>query len=606
MRYYRNLLHISIVSAFLLFPLGESPAQTAVNQQLNLAKMLETSGNYEAALQFYLQSYRKGDISYQTISGIKKCYVALGQFEQLIAFWEEFLRRHPQQIYYKVDLGSAYYWNNQKEKAFALWKDVLRQNKQNPVVYRRVASAMINFRLYDEAIEVYRQAMRSIKKQEMLYRDIAQLYKAQLSYRQAADNFVRYYLFHPKQMSYVRSQLVSMARDSLATREIIRSLQTFLDDYPDDYALNEMLGDMYIRAKNFDRAFAIYEKLLKKKEKQNYLQRFAREAEANGAFSYAAKAYRLLIATGDNSYQRQNWSVLLARNLYRLSKKVSDEQARAYLQEAVDLLTGLEDGKTGRTVARKALELHARILRESYRDYNGAITLYKKILRDSGKPYQSENDRIRLLLAEIYIQQNDLDAARQTYKKIKDKNHSRTARYRLAELCYYEADFDCAKKAFNELLMRLAPKDTLTNNVLDRVVFLELFAGDSLALVQFSRAELLQRQKKPARAAALFAQLAGQKNTLQQKAGLRAARLYMRLNRLDEAEKVLSSLLRAGLAEEEQDEIHFLLARVKEKEQDIKAALDHYRTVFVHYPASLYSEEARERARELSRKINMN
>ena len=581
-------------------------AQVKTEQEFNLAKMLETTGNYEAALQFYLRAYKKGNMSYQTISGIKKCYVSMGKFDELITFYEDFLRKHPGQIYYKVDLGSAYYWNNQKDKAFATWRKVLKDNKQNITVYRRVGSAMIEFRLYDDAIAVYEQAMRNIKKQELLYRDIAQLYKAQLDYRRAADHFLRYYLFYPQQISYIRSQFISMARDTSARQQIIRSLLNFLDDRPNDYALNEILGEMYIYVKAYERAFAIYENLPKEKEKKSYLQHFAMEAEANGAYAYAVKAYRRLIQTTGNESKRQNWSVLLARNLYRLSRSQSGVEAQQYLTEAVQLLVHAEKAPSSETIRRKALELHAFILQSAYHDFDQAIALYKSILKKTGKQYKHDNDRIRLQLAEIYILKNDLISARKIYQAVKDKNFGRTARYQLAELCYYQAEFACAKKKFNELLITLSPKDTLTNNVLDRVVFLEQFIADSVALAQYSRAELLRRQNNLIQAAELFGALAIRPGALQRKAGLEAARCYLTLENTVRAEQALSVLVAAGLQQDELDEVYFLLARVKEKENDVKAALDHYRKVFVDFPNSLYSEEARDRARKLSVLINKN
>ncbi len=585
---------------------GVVSAQVKSEQEFNLAKMLETSGNYEAALQFYLRAYQRGVVNYQTISGIKKCYVSMGKFDELIDFFEDFLHKNPEQIYYKVDLGSAYYWNNQKDKAFVIWRQVLKDYKQNVTIYRRVGAAMIDFRLYEDAIAVYREAIQNIKKQELLYRDIAQLYKAQLDYRRAADNFLKYYLYYPKQISYVRSQFISMARDTSATRQIIQSLLDFMEDRPEDYALNEMLGEMYIRIKAYDRAYTIYEKLPKEKEKKSYLQHFAMEAEANSAYDYSVNAYRRLIEMTPDGAQRQNWSVFLARNLYRLSRNSPQEKAQQYITEAIRLLQHAEKKPISEVVRRRAMELHAFILQDEYRDFDGAITLYKDILKKTGKQYKSDNDRIRLQLAEVHIRKNDLISARKIYQTVKDKNHGRTARYQLAEICYYQAKFNCAKKKFNELLRTLSTKDTLTNNVLDRVVFLEQFIADSAALAQYSKAELLLRQRNFIQSAQLFSTLAGKPGMLQRNAGLKAARIYMRLNNTVKAEQVLTALLDAGLRKDELDEVYFLLARVKDKENDYIAALDNYRKVFVDFPNSLYSEEARDRARQLSAQLRRN
>ncbi|HID38833.1 MAG TPA: hypothetical protein EYP36_04890, partial [Calditrichaeota bacterium] len=71
MQFYRNSLHIKWLMPLLFIWSGVIFAQVKTEQEFNLAKMLETTGNYEAALQFYLRAYKKGNMSYQTISGIK-------------------------------------------------------------------------------------------------------------------------------------------------------------------------------------------------------------------------------------------------------------------------------------------------------------------------------------------------------------------------------------------------------------------------------------------------------------------------------------------------------------------------------------------------------
>ena len=85
--------------------------------------------------------------------------------------------------------------------------------------------------------------------------------------------------------------------------------------------------------------------------------------------------------------------------------------------------------------------------------------------------------------------------------------------------------------------------------------------------------------------------------------GIRSARLYLKLNELQESKVLLEEMVRLYKDSERLDEIYFILAGVYDKMENPEYALELYRNILVSYPNSFFLEEARDRARNLSSRI---
>ncbi|MCD4691325.1 MAG: hypothetical protein K8R79_00300, partial [Calditrichales bacterium] len=341
MKYYRILIQISISALLLVFSV--KPAFAQDKTRLKIAAALEKSGSYEEALDIYFTLFNKGNSSHSVISGIKKNYVKLRRYEDMINFFNPLIKRFPKRINYKIDLGSAYYLNDNKKQATEIWEQVYNSQPPNSMNYRLTGMAMIELRLYDEAAQVYKKAIHNIKNQESLYRDIAMLYKARLNYEQAVQNNLLYYSFYKKQINYVRSQILSMSKDDEAVERIIASMKNFIKTHnTTDAVIEELLAGMYIKKKDFEHAFSLYKKLHKKSKKQNYLWRFAREAEANNAFDYSIKAYQTALSAKISDQLHANLKYNLARSHYYLGRQLAakgkNEIGQRQVNEAIRLL----------------------------------------------------------------------------------------------------------------------------------------------------------------------------------------------------------------------------------------------------------------------------
>ncbi len=604
MKYFRNFLTLNIVFVLILGTVSILSAQQ--NQRLQFANSLEMTGNYEGALKIYMQEFQRGNESHQVITGIRKCFSKLQKYEEMIRFYEKLLERYPNRLNYKIDLGHAYFQNNQEGKAMSAWQSVYQAQPENATAYRLVAMAMVELRLFDEAIAVFRLAVKNVNNPEMLYRDIAMLYKIQLNYEQAVNYYLKYYLSYKKQLSYIRSQIISMTKDDEALARVIGSIQAFLDaSGKTEPELEELLAGLYIKRRNFDRAFRIYKRIHTENSDKNYLMRFAREAEANGAFVYAINTYRLLLESTSETDIRQKLEHEIAGNLYRQGFSLADsgqnDAAQMQVNDAVEILERLIRQNKVRPVVQRSIELLGDIHKNFYNDLDRAIQLFDRLTRpEFGK---KGNDPVFMKLADCYVLKNDLPTAVRYYQKVNNKRFKDLGRFHLAEIKYYQGQFSAAKAMYHAVLSHLKMSDSLSNNCLGRIYTIDQFASDSATFARFANAELLQRRNKASEAAEKFIEVYDTGKPISPHAALRAVRLFRKLGRLDRAAEISASLVESHPDFEQIDQVYFTLAQINLKQENHHQALAYFRKIILDYPTSFYLDKARIQARALSSKI---
>jgi TolA-binding protein len=173
--------------------------------------------------------------------------------------------------------------------------------------------------------------------------------------------------------------------------------------------------------------------------------------------------------------------------------------------------------------------------------------------------------------------------------------------FRLAELDYFEAQFDSA----TALLQRISSNATndLTNDALQLLYFIQENKGaGQAALTEFAVADLLVRQRKFSEALARFQSVAlhYSSTSLVDDATMRSGEMELLLNRVDDAlaifKKVANDMPTSILRDHAQMRIGQVYEnRLKNKQKAIEA----YEEVLANFPTSLFVEEARKRIRVL-------
>jgi tetratricopeptide (TPR) repeat protein len=362
---------------------------------------------------------------------------------------------------------------------------------------------------------------------------------------------------------------------------------------------------MYIKKKDFEHAFSLYKKLHKKSKKQNYLWRFAREAEANNAFDYSIKAYQTALSVKISDQLYANLKYNLARSHYYLGRQLAakgeNESGQRQVNEAIRLLEEVIQKNAAMQFTWRSIELQADIYQSFYNDIDKAIGLYEQLAVNKGM--KEALDRVKIKLGNAYLLKNDLQTAGNYYNNISTRHYQNLGAFNLAEIDYFKGQFAKAKEQYERLLSNVSLKDSLTNNAMERIITIEQYISDSTALAQFSAAGLLERRQKQSEAAKIFAGLFEDQKEIGPLAGIEAALIYIKLDKLEDGQNILNKFTTSYKDDRNIDKAYFLLADIYNKKQDYKQALDNYRIILVDYPASFYLEQAREKARALTAKL---
>ncbi|MBD3224627.1 MAG: tetratricopeptide repeat protein [Caldithrix sp.] len=574
------------------------------NSQWRLAEAFFRNTNYEQALPIYKKLYNSGDNRPRVINRITKCHLELAQYDSLIRFLETVLQKNPGQINYKISLGSAYYMNGQKDKAQQTWQNVYMSAPDRYLPYRLVGQEMIQLRLYDQAIEVYKKALRNTKKHQSLYRDIGMLYKAQLNYDQAVYYYLKYYQHYPQQFHTVRSHIMSMTKDDEAVQRVIDSMEAFIQQNQVNSDIRELLGGLYIRKKDFPAAFVIYKTLSNEQNSQKFLLRFADEAEKNGAYVFAIKTYELLISNTDNKQVQHNLRFELARNHFFLGRtkftqksKSAQKNAKVSIEQALQLLNDLLNTTISPALKAKSFELKGDIYQQYFNESDQAVNYYRKAVQQPMPSLQAGG--IHLKLAQTLIKMNNLEQARSVLQRISHRKFKHVSNYYLGEIDYYSGLFSKAKTVFQNLYENIQSDDSLTNNCLEKIIFIENNSRDSTALAQYSRAELLIKQNKLSESASLLKKIFRANFSLSPLAALRYAKVKMNIQHYDDARLLLQSYLDQYPEHDDRDEAKYLLAEMARKQQKWQDALQYYRDIITQFPESFFINEARAKARQI-------
>ena len=608
MRFYQNLRWTSkispyIVTLLLIFSLVETSTAQNIQQQLRNADALVNNHYYESALNLYQKIYNSDNRNLSAIIGIKKCLAGLQEYSRLITFLEDVLKSQPTRSTLYTDLGEAYFLNDEREKAFRVWYSYLEGNGDDVGVYRLVAMAMIRQRLYDEAIEVYKGAIKRLKKQESLYVDVANLYKAQLNYERASEYYLQYYLTKPKQFSFLQRQLLSLSDKGNDITPIVAAINSFLLKHPEQDKVQEILAGLYLKEKDYDKAFAIYQSLENEKSNGIYIQKYSLEALGNKAYSNAIVGFEYLIQNYPTSPLVQQSYYNLGRSYTSLAYVLDNsEESAQNMRQAEKIYHDIINSDEKSPLAFSSYINLADIYFKYYFDLDKAIINYQYYLKFNNKG--KTRDRVLILLGDTYLTKSQMVLALKTYQLVNHKDYLNISKFKTAEVYFYSAKLKKAEESFSRLLSNTKSNDPLMNNILTRWMLLKASSGDSISFSLYAHADLLKYQKKYALAAEEFDELSRSDNNYSVQAGINASKLYSQLGEYEESKIILMRLKKETPEDKDIDEIIFLLAETEENLKNLDSALDLYHQLLTYYPNSLLIHKAREKARLLNIEIN--
>jgi len=603
--YYRRFQTLNYRFIFLVLIIPGFTVGQNYDYQLRIAQTLEKNKEYENALEIYQKLDTPDHRNPAIVNGVVNCLKNLLKNEELVTYLNS-VRIDPQnQMYLMITLAEAYALTDRKEKAAESWDKILQTQKTNVNAYRLVASSMTRLRYYDEATGVYERAIENIQGQYFLHLEIGNLYASRLDVENAVKHYLLYYQHFPKQKDYLQRQVLNLTKEETHVIKVAKVLNNYLVQHEKDEDIKDILGGLYINSGDFPAAYKIYQSMENEKSYGKFLFKFGSEAFKNRAYDFSAKSFSEIISNPDYAVLHTKSEYELARTNYFIAieseKQHLTDKMNQHLNKAIVIFESLKQKKDINYFSDYSCLYLGTIYLDQNFDIDRAITYYEFILTNFRKSNIFYKAIIKL--GDSYLIKGNLKKAYESYKLLKDQKYYSIGEFKLAELEYYRGNFSAAKMHYNEIINTSGLTDSLANNVLERKMFISSFEADSVTLKKYAHAELQLFQKKYSEAIESFGDVTNTKTEIAVYAGKEAARLLIKLDKQYEATVLLSQLIEDFPEDNHADEIFIMLADTEEYLGNLQKSFSFYQKILNEFGTSLYYDQARKKARELSERI---
>jgi tetratricopeptide (TPR) repeat protein len=590
--------------------------------KLRLAQSFEQAGEWERAVSIYEALHEADSLNYVFFDGLRRGYTELKDYGKAIEVVQRRLRIQAGDQNLLATLGGLYFQMGDELKADSLWHVIISKDPKNSNLYRLVASQMIEHRQYEQAIQSYLNGRRVIGDQGLFVEDLASLFMVLQKYESAAEELVGLLRLRPQQLAVVEARLSSFTGRDGGRSAALKVVQAEVQRTPNDVQMQQLLAWLYMEGKEYDSALAQY-RVIDRLSKAHGMElyQFAQRAMQEKAYTSAAKAFREVI----NEHPTQG-IILSARFGYaRAIEELSQEEdtlsgvagavpaeervpaervseTRPSSQGSILLYESIVADSPNSEIAMQSLYRIGLVRYHRFFDLNGALAAFEQAR--GVRSTTSLSNEATATIAEVRIAQGDLAQARVEYQKLLQRapgQYREQALFHLAELDYFEGNLDTAVTKLQGITTNA--NTDLANDGLQLLYFVqENKTTAPAALAAFAKADLLKRERKYAEALARFEDVLKQNPTalLADDGMMKIGELQLLLNHDQEALGVFRKIVDDMPTSILRDRAQMRIGEIYENRlKDRAKAIDAYEQVLIHYPTSLYLEEARRKIRLL-------
>jgi len=375
-----------------------------------------------------------------------RAHVARGEWEQARQQFTEAIRERPDYVPARLALAQLEVIRGEYDMALKTVKDVEQIDKRNGTARLLEATALLGQKKYSEARDLLDAMGRANPNSSDVVFSLGMIDFDQQKYKEAEDTFRRAYAINPKDTRGLMGWVESLGAEK-RWDEAIKVLQGELAKDPNRNDLHMALGNIAVRAGNFDLGISEFQKMLPSLDKNSkgrgevYLrigETYRRKGDLNNAVAALSKARESL---PDSSPVVSS----LALSLETAGRK--KEAMQAY-EQAIKL------------DPRNAIALNnlAFLLAENGGDLNEAVTYAQR-----AKQILPDLDEVSDTLGWIYLKKNLSDNAIEIFQDLVSKAPANsTFRYHLGMAFSQKGDKPRAIKELQQALRSNPNKDEET------------------------------------------------------------------------------------------------------------------------------------------------
>ncbi len=617
----KKALRIALLVLFLSFQYGFSQTTDELNK-FRLAQILSQQGDYENAIELFEQLYRANPDNYPYFDGLRNCYLQVKQYEKAIALLQGRLQTHPSDINLMAMLGNIYYKAGKDTIAYALWEKTIQVDPKNANLYRVVTNFLIENRSFDKAIELLLRGRETIGDPNIFVTDLATVYAFTMDFKAATKEYLKLLKQDPNQLSYVQMRLVAFTERQEGLRVATEVAGEEAESNTNNISIQSLLAWLYFETKNYEDAYAVYEAIDKLRGSNGTeIFNFAERAFREKAYEVASRAYREVV----DNYPKLP---MLPNARFGYARSVEESaNLKAGLDVEATVTQPISHSQYPATEAipryQGAIAVYEELARqypltgwfaeawyrvgiiksERFFDLHGALAAFEQVPKQSLQSNVSLDAAIKM--GDVFVAQGKLTDAREKYQTVLSSpatanEYKDKARFKLAEIDYFEGKFDDALSKLDEITKN--PSADYTNDALALQSFVQDNRMPEAALKEFAQGELSIRQRKLSEAIVIFEDIRRSfpTSTLVDESLMKIGDLQNQMQQYAQALTAYQELIDKYHESMWVDKAQMSIAETYQfKLKDKQKALTLYEALLKDYPNSIYVAEARKRIREL-------
>jgi tetratricopeptide (TPR) repeat protein len=537
------------------------------------------------------------------------CLIELKEYDEAEKQVKKLVRKNPQDLSYRVDLGYLYRMMNDTKKSESAYTEALEILGPNQGQILSLAGAFLQRQEWGFAEKTYLQGRKLLKGSYGFQFELAGLYQSLRNYDAMISEYLDVLEIQESYLQSVQNRLQSAVysdRENNLTQVLKSHLIKRIQKKPDIVVFNELLIWLYLQERDYKNAYTFASALDKRNKEEGYrILELGRLAAKDSDFETAITCFQAVIDKG-------KWNPFYGEARYEhlntLYKKIT--KSSMYTEEEVLNLESLfiealnELGKSKNTFGLMKDLAHIQAFYLGKLDL--AITSLEEALNKGLSPYQSAECRMEL--GDIYLYDGRIwDATiyyAQVEKEFSQEPIGHEAKFRKSRLAYFAGDFIWAQAQLD--ILKASTSKLISNDAFA----LSMLISDNLAydstgkaLRQFSRADLMMMRKNPSGALNILdsiIQLNEKQNSILDDAYLRKGQVLEELGKWSDAAACYDTVRNRYNWDITADDALFRQAYLYDKKlNNPERAKELYEDLILNYPGSIYTVEARIRYRIL-------
>lgn len=572
-------------------------------QNKALADNYFKQGDYEKALDIYLELYKQTPNNYNVFIDLVQTHQELEQYQaaQDILEAKSKTLKNPQLL---VELAQNAFLQQKEEAAKQYYKQVIERIEEQSMYASSVGQTLEKYNLLDWAEEVYKLALEESPNSMSLQLRLARLYGEQAKIQEMFVAFINLIEKEPRYTNIAQhtfTNYIQEDKDAEANRIFKRVLMQKIQQEP-ELLYYDLLSWIFVQEKDYSKAF-VQEKAIRRRDPEEGLRRIKDLA----LLTYQEEAYTLTSEIAKYILEEVDsediQTVFDAEHLL-LQIEVAVAKESEYPKVVTHFKKLIDKYKAQSNVAFLEMD-YATFIAYKLDKKKEAIQQLKDILNRN--PARYTEARIRLLLGDILVTDSQFNPAliqfTHVQRSMEGQSLGHEANFKIAQTSYFKGDFKWALTQLNVL------KRATTQLIANDAMFLDLRIQDNIlddsthtSLKDFAAADLLVLQGNTDRAITQLKDILvkHEGKSIIDDTHFQLGELYYELKNYEQAAEHWEVVVQEYAYDLLADAASYKLGLLyEEKLNQPEKAILYYEKVLFDHTDSIYFVDARKRFRKL-------